>query len=248
MNMLYRKLVITDILFQSIADLKLQLARFEDESSDSNTSVREDAKQTPLESRNCHTHDEHSSNRLLNGQTPGSCAEDLSNSESDESEVLNTRHSCATGTVNAIGVDDGGELPSPETHGTEVNGAPSSSEEGLEREGITDEDGSKRARNRKEKVADLRIAIPPSAQCDTAETENSSGPQPTDSSIVLSPKSYSVFKNNLIHVPEMNLPWSSMRNTTSCVCGVTFSYSVRKVCYICSQPNNYINLTGHYII
>ena len=46
---------------------------------------------------------------------------------------------------------------------------------------------------------------------------------------VLSPRSYSVFKNNLLHVPEMNLPWALLRTSSKCSCGVAFSYSTRKV-------------------
>lgn len=71
------------------------------------------------------------------------------------------------------------------------------------------------------------LQVPPSKQCESAETDNDiTGKAPSG---VMSPRSYSFFKSSLEHVPEMNLPWESMRNTTQCGCGVTFSFSVRKV-------------------
>ena len=49
----------------------------------------------------------------------------------------------------------------------------------------------------------------------------------------LSPESYSTFKDHLDHVPEMNLPWQSLRSVRQCTCGVAFSFATRKV--ICMQ-------------
>jgi len=49
---------------------------------------------------------------------------------------------------------------------------------------------------------------------------------------VLSPRSCSIFRNNLLHVPEMNLPWTPLRTSSKCACGVAFSYSTRKVSLI----------------
>ena len=46
----------------------------------------------------------------------------------------------------------------------------------------------------------------------------------------LSPESYTFFKERLNHVPEMNLPWQSMRSVWQCPCGTAFSFSTRKVC------------------
>lgn len=73
--------------------------------------------------------------------------------------------------------------------------------------------------------------VPASSQCEEAETDSDvaerKGKKPPTE--VMSPRSYSFFKTSLVHVPEMNLPWESMRNTSKCGCGVTFSYSIRKV-------------------
>ena len=33
----------------------------------------------------------------------------------------------------------------------------------------------------------------------------------------------------LLHVPEMNLPWQSLRSVPQCLCGHTFSFTSRKV-------------------
>ena len=51
----------------------------------------------------------------------------------------------------------------------------------------------------------------------------------TDRTGTMSPKSFATFKGFLVHPPQMNLPWESMRSVRQCTCGVTFSYSVRKV-------------------
>lgn len=75
--------------------------------------------------------------------------------------------------------------------------------------------------------------VPPSSQCESAETDSSVVGMKKAPTEVMSPRSYSFFKSSLVHVPEMNLPWESMRKTSKCGCGVTFSYSTRKVsCYI----------------
>ena len=50
-----------------------------------------------------------------------------------------------------------------------------------------------------------------------------------DQTGTMSPKSFATFKGFLVHTPEMNLPWESMRSVRQCTCGVTFSYSIRKV-------------------
>ena len=78
-------------------------------------------------------------------------------------------------------------------------------------------------------------SVPTSNQCDSAQTDSGVAELKRAPTEVMSPKSYTVFKSSLVHVPEMNLPWGSMRNTTKCECGVTFSYSIRKVrvLYIC---------------
>lgn len=71
------------------------------------------------------------------------------------------------------------------------------------------------------------LEVPLSSQCEFAETDSGiTRKAPTE---VMSPRSYSSFKNSLVHVPEMNLPWESMRNISQCGCGVTFSFSIRKV-------------------
>ena len=72
-------------------------------------------------------------------------------------------------------------------------------------------------------------AVPTSNQIDAAQTDSDVAELKKAPTEIMSPRSYAVFKSELIHVPEMNLPWESMRNTTKCGCGVTFSYSVRKV-------------------
>jgi hypothetical protein len=72
-------------------------------------------------------------------------------------------------------------------------------------------------------------AVPTSSQCDTAQTDSDVAELKKAPTEVMSPRSYALFKSGLVHVPEMNLPWESMRTTTKCCCGVTFSYSVRKV-------------------
>ena len=51
----------------------------------------------------------------------------------------------------------------------------------------------------------------------------------TDRTGTMSPRSFATFKGFLVHTPEMNLPWESMRSVRQCNCGVSFSYSIRKV-------------------
>ena len=51
----------------------------------------------------------------------------------------------------------------------------------------------------------------------------------TDRTGTMSPNSFATFKGFLVHTPEMNLPWESMRSVRQCTCGVTFSFSIRKV-------------------
>ena len=51
----------------------------------------------------------------------------------------------------------------------------------------------------------------------------------TDRTGTMSPKSFATFKGFLVHPPQMNLPWESMRSVRQCTCGVAFSYSIRKV-------------------
>lgn len=98
---------------------------------------------------------------------------------------------------------------------------------------------------------DSALALPPSASAVPTSDSAHSGvaevkKAPTE---VMSPRSYAVFKSELVHVPEMNLPWESMRKSSKCGCGVTFSYSVRKVsCSVIpvSQKENFretINIT-----
>lgn len=62
-----------------------------------------------------------------------------------------------------------------------------------------------------------------------AATEPDSEDHSTDRTGTMSPKSFATFKGFLVHPPQMNLPWESMRSVRQCTCGVTFSYSVRKV-------------------
>lgn len=63
----------------------------------------------------------------------------------------------------------------------------------------------------------------------TSAEPNSSEDHSTDRTGTMSPTSFKAFKGLLVHVPEMNLPWESMRSVRQCKCGVTFSYSIRKV-------------------
>ena len=63
--------------------------------------------------------------------------------------------------------------------------------------------------------------------CTTAEPD--ADDYSTDRTGTMSPKSFATFKGFLVHTPEMNLPWESMRSVRQCTCGVAFSYSVRKV-------------------
>lgn len=74
-------------------------------------------------------------------------------------------------------------------------------------------------------------AVPTSNQIDAAQTDSDVAELKKAPTEVMSPRSYALFKSELVHVPEMNLPWESMRKTTKCGCGVTFSYSIRKVQY-----------------
>ena len=46
---------------------------------------------------------------------------------------------------------------------------------------------------------------------------------------LLSPLTYTSFKDHLEHIPEMNLPWQSMRSVHKCCCGTAFSFAIRKV-------------------
>lgn len=62
-----------------------------------------------------------------------------------------------------------------------------------------------------------------------AAMEPDSEDHSTDRTGTMSPKSFATFKGFLVHPPQMNLPWESMRSVRQCTCGVTFSYSVRKV-------------------
>ena len=93
----------------------------------------------------------------------------------------------------------------------------------------------KKSRKTKDHIRPLDLTTPPvpaSSQCEGSETDSVVAEMRKAPTEVMSPRSYSVFKSSLVHVPEMNLPWESMRKTSKCGCGVTFSYSVRKVsCY-----------------
>ena len=83
-----------------------------------------------------------------------------------------------------------------------------------------------------QKRPSLTLAIPVvSPQDDNARGDSAAAADHcrVSPSEVLSPKSYSIFKTNLLHVPEMNLPWALMRTAHKCSCGVTFSYSTKKV-------------------
>ena len=62
-----------------------------------------------------------------------------------------------------------------------------------------------------------------------AATEPDPEDHSTDRTGTMSPKSFATFKGFLVHPPQMNLPWESMRSVRQCTCGVAFSYSVRKV-------------------
>ena len=84
------------------------------------------------------------------------------------------------------------------------------------------------------------INVPVSSQCDSAQTDsNVAGLTQKAPTEVMSPRSYSVFKSGLVHVPEMNLPWESMRKSMKCACGITFSYSVRKVLITMQSVGNF---------
>ena len=79
---------------------------------------------------------------------------------------------------------------------------------------------------------------------DDAEDQKSSSEEKVvgngDPTGTMSPKSYSVFKDYLVHPSEMNLPWQPMRSVTQCSCGIAFSFSVRKVIFlsfVCSCLN-----------
>ncbi len=69
--------------------------------------------------------------------------------------------------------------------------------------------------------------------CTAAAAASDSEPDPEDHSTdrtgTMSPKSFATFKGFLVHPPQMNLPWESMRSVRQCTCGIAFSYSVRKV-------------------
>ena len=78
----------------------------------------------------------------------------------------------------------------------------------------------------------IKPSVPVSSQCQGAETDSELRGMRKSPTEVMSPRSYSFFKSSLVHVAEMNLPWESMRKTSKCGCGVTFSYSIRKVCVL----------------
>lgn len=83
-------------------------------------------------------------------------------------------------------------------------------------------------------------SIPVCTRCNRTKTETNmaetnSRKKPTD---VMSPSSYSMFKESLLHVPELNLPWEPLRTASRCGCGVTFSYSTRKVGSHCKHLYN----------
>ena len=65
--------------------------------------------------------------------------------------------------------------------------------------------------------------------CTTAVAEPDPEDHSTDRTGTMSPKSFATFKGFLVHPPQMNLPWESMRSVRQCTCGVAFSYSIRKV-------------------
>ena len=66
-------------------------------------------------------------------------------------------------------------------------------------------------------------------EVDTSTTKCEEDSHSKDQTGTMSPRSFATFKGLLVHTPEMNLPWESMRSVRQCNCGVTFSYSVRKV-------------------
>ena len=48
--------------------------------------------------------------------------------------------------------------------------------------------------------------------------------------VCFSPRSYTDFKDHLEHISEMILPWESLRKHSKCSCGISFSFTARKVC------------------
>ena len=110
----------------------------------------------------------------------------------------------------------------------------------VEAENETTENNSSQIQNRSssqesvENIQDNPANTEDQAQAETEITESeklNSDPEDysTDRTGTMSPKSFATFKGFLVHPPQMNLPWESMRSVRQCTCGVTFSYSVRKV-------------------
>lgn len=83
---------------------------------------------------------------------------------------------------------------------------------------------------KKQLTIDIAQNTPNDEDDDKEASLNSVSHSEKDPTGTMSPKSYSVFKDYLVHPAEMNLPWQTMRSVAQCSCGISFSYSVRKVC------------------
>lgn len=81
-------------------------------------------------------------------------------------------------------------------------------------------------------IVDSGIVSPP-ATCSInsreTDTGSSSSEQNTPPDKQHQHRSPVIMREMLLHVPEMNLPWTPLRGVTQCECGVTFSFTKRKV-------------------
>lgn len=63
--------------------------------------------------------------------------------------------------------------------------------------------------------------------------------------VCFSPRSYTDFKDHLEHIPEMILPWESLRRHSKCSCGISFSFTARKVYILDCQHNKHDHAWPH---
>lgn len=101
---------------------------------------------------------------------------------------------------------------------------------------VTLQDGGKTENKSKAPLTPHRSLVDDAAASNSSDSDEDLAVQrrrERSATALLSPLTYSSFKDHLEHIPEMNLPWQPMRGVHQCGCGTTFSFAIRK--YHCSH-------------
>lgn len=204
---------VTTMHLQNVEELKVQLARFQATNAE-NVLL--------LNHREVLTGDKKTADYALSpNQRKGAC--------SDTSEETESASDCATREVTSKG-----ESSAPTQTDNETETAENVCLQAGGCSELKDKDRQQYENEEPSNVGDATQAVieehnSVNTRDITSAEPNSSEDRSTDRTGTMSPTSFEVFKGFLVHMPEMNLPWESMRSVRKCTCGVTFSYSKRKV-------------------